>query len=178
MYSLHALQLFKNTCMETLNSHIRTCSLVNDMSLLSGLLRSILIHNKPASRSRTSFYHFYSNRCHFYLWYVAMNCKLLAHTMCDSEYVNRSRCIDMNSLLQILYLLTVTAAIWLFAECLALYRVFFIGHLVKQSLSRATLGQVLISVTTTFTDSRTLGTGKHSAKLLTKGPASDLVAEY
>jgi hypothetical protein len=32
------------------------------------------------------------------------------------------------------------------------------------SLPRATLGKVILSVTTTFTESRTLGTGRHSAK--------------
>jgi hypothetical protein len=42
--------------------------------------------------------------------------------------------------------------------------VFFVGHLAKKSLSSATLGKVLLSVTIMFTESKTLGTGKHSVK--------------
>jgi hypothetical protein len=38
------------------------------------------------------------------------------------------------------------------------------GHSAKQSLPSVALGKVLLSVTATFTKSRTLGTGKHSAK--------------
>jgi hypothetical protein len=49
-------------------------------------------------------------------------------------------------------------------ECLKLCRVFFIGHSAKKSFPSAALDKVLLSVTTTFTESRTLGTGKHSAK--------------
>jgi hypothetical protein len=44
--------------------------------------------------------------------------------------------------------------------------VLFIGHLAKKSLSRATLGKVLLSVTTTFTE-RTPGTGKHYESVFT-----------
>jgi hypothetical protein len=50
-----------------------------------------------------------------------------------------------------------TNVIRLFAECSLLSRVFFIEHLAKQSLLRTALGKVLLSVTTTFTESRTLG---------------------
>jgi hypothetical protein len=62
--------------------------------------------------------------------------------------------------------------------------VFFLGHSVKQPLSRAALGKVLLSVTSWFTECRTLGTeklsaktrlasGKHSAKAaLGKGPSA------
>jgi hypothetical protein len=58
-----------------------------------------------------------------------------------------------------------TTGIRLFAECLALCRVFFfVGHSTKKSLPSAALGKVLLSATTTFTESRTLGIGKHSAK--------------
>jgi hypothetical protein len=58
---------------------------------------------------------------------------------------------------------TITTRIWLFAKCLALCRVLFIG-LSKAVLPRAALGKVLLSVTTMFTESRTLGTVRHSAK--------------
>jgi hypothetical protein len=58
---------------------------------------------------------------------------------------------------------------------LTLCRVFFIGHSTKQYLPRAALSKVLLSVTTMFTESRTLdkdlftecqtlGEGPHSAK--------------
>jgi hypothetical protein len=47
---------------------------------------------------------------------------------------------------------------------LALCRVFFVGYSTKKSLSSAALGKVLLSVTTTFTESKTPGTEKHSAK--------------
>jgi hypothetical protein len=48
---------------------------------------------------------------------------------------------------------------WLFAEC------FFVGHSAKKSLPRAVLGKVLLSVMTTFTESRNLGIERHSAKI-------------
>jgi hypothetical protein len=51
-----------------------------------------------------------------------------------------------------------TTEIRLFAECLSLCRVLFVGHSAKKSLLSATLGKVLLLVTTTFTESRTLGT--------------------
>jgi hypothetical protein len=53
---------------------------------------------------------------------------------------------------------------------LTLYRVpeslpsVFIGHSAKKTLLRATLGKVLRSVKSLFTECRTLGTAKHSAK--------------
>jgi hypothetical protein len=57
-----------------------------------------------------------------------------------------------------------TTEIRLFAECLALCRVLFVGHSAKKSLTSAILGQVLLSVMTVFTKSRTLGIEIHSAK--------------
>jgi hypothetical protein len=57
-----------------------------------------------------------------------------------------------------------TTGIRLFAECSALCRVLFVGHSTNKSLSSAALGKVLLSVTTTFTESRALGTEIHSAK--------------
>jgi hypothetical protein len=57
-----------------------------------------------------------------------------------------------------------TTGIRLFVECSVLCRVFFVGHSAKPSLSSVTLGKVLLSVTTTFTESRTLGTRRHLAK--------------
>jgi hypothetical protein len=47
---------------------------------------------------------------------------------------------------------------------LGLCRVPFIGHSTKEALPRAALGEVLLSVTSWFTECRTLGTGKLSAK--------------
>jgi hypothetical protein len=60
---------------------------------------------------------------------------------------------------------TGTTRIRVFAECSALCQVFFVGHSAKKPLSSAALGKVLLSVTTMFAESRTLGTGKHSAKI-------------
>jgi hypothetical protein len=51
-----------------------------------------------------------------------------------------------------------------FAECRTLCRVSFVGHSVKKALPRAALGKVRLSVTSLFTEYRTLGTGPHSAK--------------
>jgi hypothetical protein len=65
--------------------------------------------------------------------------------------------------------------------------VLFIGHSAKTTLPRAALGKVVRSVKSLFTECRTLGTAKHSAKTslpsvkhlaktaLVKGP---LVAVY
>jgi hypothetical protein len=52
----------------------------------------------------------------------------------------------------------------LFAECRRLCRVLFIGHSAKPNLPSAALGKVLRSVNSLFTECRTLGTAKHSAK--------------
>jgi hypothetical protein len=57
-----------------------------------------------------------------------------------------------------------TTGIRPFAECRSLCRVLFIGHSAKKTLSRAALGKVLRSVKSLFTECRTLGTAKHSAK--------------
>jgi hypothetical protein len=46
----------------------------------------------------------------------------------------------------------------------SLCRVLFLGHSANKSLSRATLGKVLLSVTSSFTEYRTLDTETHSAK--------------
>jgi hypothetical protein len=51
-----------------------------------------------------------------------------------------------------------------FAECRTLCRVPFVGHSAKKALPRAALGKVRLSVTSLFTECRTLGTGPHSAK--------------
>jgi hypothetical protein len=42
--------------------------------------------------------------------------------------------------------------------------VLFLGHSAKKPLPRAALGKVLLSVMSSFTESRTLGTETHSAK--------------
>jgi hypothetical protein len=77
-----------------------------------------------------------------------------------------------------------TTGIWAFAECQALCRVLFLGHSAKKPLPRAALSKVLLSVTSSFTECRTLGTethsvktylpsGEHSAKVaLGKGPSA------
>jgi hypothetical protein len=59
---------------------------------------------------------------------------------------------------------TYTTGIRGFAECRTLCRVPFVGHSTKKALSRAALGKVRLSVTSLFTECRTLGTGPHSAK--------------
>ena len=57
-----------------------------------------------------------------------------------------------------------TTGIRAFAECRTLCRVPFLGHSAKTALPRAALGKVRLSVTSLFTERRTLGTGPHSAK--------------
>jgi hypothetical protein len=57
-----------------------------------------------------------------------------------------------------------TTGIMAFAECQLLCRVLFLGHSAKQPLLRAALGKVLLSVTSWFTECRTLGIEKLSAK--------------
>ena len=61
--------------------------------------------------------------------------------------------------------MSITTGIRAFAECRRLCRVLFIGHSAKKSLSSAALGKVLRSVKSLFTECRTLGTAKHSAKI-------------
>jgi hypothetical protein len=51
-----------------------------------------------------------------------------------------------------------------FTECRLLCRVSFITHSAKKSLPRAALGKVWLSVKSLFTECRTLGTERHSAK--------------
>jgi hypothetical protein len=46
----------------------------------------------------------------------------------------------------------------------SLCRVPFVGHSAKKALPRAALGKVRLSVTSWFTECRTLGTGTHSTK--------------
>jgi hypothetical protein len=58
----------------------------------------------------------------------------------------------------------ITTGIRAFAECQRLCRVLFIGHSAKKTLPSAALGKVLRSVKSLFTECRTLGTAKHSAK--------------
>jgi hypothetical protein len=58
-----------------------------------------------------------------------------------------------------------TTEIWVFVECSAICQVFFVGHSAKKPLSSAALSKVLLSVTATFVESRTLGTGIHLAKI-------------
>jgi hypothetical protein len=57
-----------------------------------------------------------------------------------------------------------TTGIRAFAECRRLCRVLFIRHSTKKTLPRAALGKVLRSVQSLFTECRTLGIEKHSAK--------------
>jgi hypothetical protein len=61
-------------------------------------------------------------------------------------------------------LIDVTTGIRDFAECRRLCRVLYIGHSAKKTLPSAALGKVLRSVKSLFTECRTLGTAKHSAK--------------
>jgi hypothetical protein len=61
---------------------------------------------------------------------------------------------------------TSTTGIRDFAECRKLYRVPFVGHSAKEALPRAALGEHLLSVTSWFTECRTLGTEKLSAKTI------------
>jgi hypothetical protein len=58
-----------------------------------------------------------------------------------------------------------TTGIRVFVECSALCRVLFVRHSAKKPLPSAALSEVLLSVTTTFAKSSTLGTGIHSAKI-------------
>jgi hypothetical protein len=58
----------------------------------------------------------------------------------------------------------ITTRIWVFVECRSVCRVLFIGHSAKPTLLSAALGKVLRSVKILFTECRTLGTAKHSAK--------------
>jgi hypothetical protein len=53
--------------------------------------------------------------------------------------------------------------------------VLFVGHSAKTSLPRAALGNVLHSVTRSFTECRTLGTETHSAKMSL--PSAELSAK-
>jgi hypothetical protein len=55
-------------------------------------------------------------------------------------------------------------------ECSALYRVLSIGHSTKKSLPSVALDKVLLSVTTMFTESRTLSTEIHSKRNLYRVP--------
>jgi hypothetical protein len=57
-----------------------------------------------------------------------------------------------------------TTGIRAFTECQQLCQVLFIGHSAKPTLPRAALDKVLRSVKILFTECRTLGTAKHSAK--------------
>jgi hypothetical protein len=80
-----------------------------------------------------------------------------------------------------------TTGIRPFAECQPLCQMLFLGHSAKRPLPRAALGKVLLSVTSWFTECRTLGTekrsaktcllsGKHSAKAaLGKGPSAGVL---
>jgi hypothetical protein len=57
-----------------------------------------------------------------------------------------------------------------------LCRVPFVGHSAKTALPRAALGEFLLSVTSWFTECRTLGTGELSAKVaLGKGPSATII---
>jgi hypothetical protein len=58
----------------------------------------------------------------------------------------------------------ITTGIRGFAECRPLCRVSFVGHSANKSLPRTALGKVWLSVTSLFTECRTLDTGRHSAK--------------
>jgi hypothetical protein len=58
-----------------------------------------------------------------------------------------------------------TTGIRLFAECLELCRVPFVGHSAKTALPSATLVKGRLSVPTTFTEGSTLGIARHSTKV-------------
>jgi hypothetical protein len=72
----------------------------------------------------------------------------------DEPDDNWMKCIEATS----------TTGIRAFAECRRLCRVLFIGHSSKMTLSSAALGKVLCSVKSLFTECRTLGIEKQSAK--------------
>ena len=59
----------------------------------------------------------------------------------------------------------ITTGIRGFAECRTLCRVHIVGHSTKDALPRAALGKVLLSVTSSFTECKTLGTEIHSAEI-------------
>jgi hypothetical protein len=63
-----------------------------------------------------------------------------------------------------IFIVRYTTGIRVFAECRRLCRVLFIGHSAKTRLPSAALGKVLHLVKIFFTECRTLGTAKHSAK--------------
>jgi hypothetical protein len=61
------------------------------------------------------------------------------------------------------HIITITG-IRALTECSALCRVLFVGHSAKKPLPSAALGKVLLLVTSSFTECRTLGIEIHSAK--------------
>jgi hypothetical protein len=58
-----------------------------------------------------------------------------------------------------------TIGIRVFVECSALCRLLFVGHSAKKPLPSVELGKVLLSANVVVTESRTLGTEIHSAKI-------------
>jgi BarA-like signal transduction histidine kinase len=67
----------------------------------------------------------------------------------------------------------ITTEILIFTKCSVFYRVFFLRHSANKSLSSAVYDKVLLSVTTTFTESSSLDTRKHLTRsTLGKGPSS------
>jgi hypothetical protein len=63
-----------------------------------------------------------------------------------------------------------------FAECRKFCRVPFVGHSAKTALLRAALSEFQLSITSWFTECRTLGTGELSAKMaLGKGPSAAVI---
>jgi hypothetical protein len=59
---------------------------------------------------------------------------------------------------------SITTGIRLFAECPTLCRVHFVGDSARPSLLIATLGEIRLSATTSFTESETLGIEWHMEK--------------
>jgi hypothetical protein len=66
-----------------------------------------------------------------------------------------------------------TIGIRVFAECRTLCRVHIVGHSTKDALPRAALGKVLLSVTSWFTECRTLGKGGARQRAVNGRPKAD-----
>jgi hypothetical protein len=70
-----------------------------------------------------------------------------------------------------MYGILITTRIQSFTMCQELCRVFFVRHSAKKHLPRAALGKVLLSITRSFTECRTLGTEIHLAT--TSSPSAE-----
>jgi hypothetical protein len=95
------------------------------------------------------------------IFYRFLECTCLPRF--KTELVSSLIIRKMNECIRIIYDLS-TTRIQAFAECRTLCRVPYVGYSTKEALPRAALGEVLLSITSWFTECRTLGTGELSAK--------------